>query len=119
MSRSLWLSSLCLAGLILANAVAQEPSLKYPTTKRVEQVDDYHGVKVADPYRWLEEDVRNSKDVADWVAEQNKVTFGYLKGIPEREAIKKRLTELWNYEKYSAPAKVGDRYYVFTKNDGL
>src|SRR5262249_40157175 len=69
--------------------------------------------------RWLEEDVRTSKEVADWVAEQNKVTFAYLKAIPEREAIKKRLTELWNYEKYSAPSRVAKRFYVFSKNDGL
>lgn len=92
--------------------------LRYPTTKRVKQVDDYHGVKVPDPYRWLEADVRESKEVADWVERQNKVTFGYLHGIPEREAIKKRLTELWNYERVTPPRRVGTRY-VFSKNDGL
>src|SRR5205814_1017560 len=80
-------------------------------TKRVDQVDEYHGVKVGDPYRWLETDVRNSKEVADWVAAQNEVTFGYLKAIPEREAIKKRITELWNYEKVSAPQRAGPRYF--------
>jgi prolyl oligopeptidase len=94
-------------------------TLKYPVTKRIDHTDEYHGTKVADPYRWLEEDVRTSKDVADWVTEQNKVTFGFLKSIPEREAIKKRLTDLWNYEKYSAPSKIAGRYYVFSKNDGL
>src|SRR5436309_7654439 len=93
-------------------------TMKYPNTRRAEQVDDFHGTKVADPYRWLEDDVRKSKDVAEWVAAENKVTNAYLHAIPQREAILKRLTELWNYEKYSAPFKVGGRYY-FSKNDGL
>ncbi len=92
--------------------------LAYPKTERVDQVDDYHGTKVADPFRWLEEDVRTSDRVAKWVEAQNKVSFGYLESIPERQAIVKRLTDLWNYERYSAPRKVGKRY-VFSKNDGL
>jgi prolyl oligopeptidase len=91
---------------------------EYPQTKKGDQVDDYHGVKVPDPYRWLEDDVRTSKDVADWVAAENKVTFGYLGTIPEREAIKNRLTTLWNYEKFSVPFKRNGRYF-FSKNDGL
>jgi prolyl oligopeptidase len=99
-------------------AEAGDSRMLYPKTKTVDQVDDFHGVKVPDPYRWLEEDVRNSKEVADWVAEQNKVTFAFLESIPQRNAIKKRLTELWNYEKFGVPAKVGGRY-VFSKNDGL
>jgi prolyl oligopeptidase len=99
-------------------AEAGDSRMLYPKTKTVDQVDDFHGVKVPDPYRWLEEDVRNSKEVADWVAEQNKVTFAFLESIPQRDAIKKRLTELWNYEKFGVPAKVGGRY-VFSKNDGL
>ncbi len=100
-------------------AFAQESKpLKYPDTKKVEQTDDYHGTKVADPYRWLEDDVRKSPDVAEWVAAPNKVTQAYLDTIPEREAIKKRITELWNYEKISAPSKAGGRYF-FSKNDGL
>jgi prolyl oligopeptidase len=106
------------AAVSAAVALGQEPKLKYPETKKVDHSDDYHGTKVLDPYRWLEDDVRKSKDVADWVAEQNKVTDAYLASIPEREAIKKRLTELWNYEKISAPTKVAGKYY-FTKNDGL
>jgi prolyl oligopeptidase len=91
---------------------------EYPQTKKVDQVDDYHGVKVPDPYRWLEDDVRTSKDVADWVTAENKVTFGYLGAIPERETIKNRLTTLWNYEKFSVPFKRNGRYF-FSKNDGL
>ena len=81
--------------------------MTYPHTKAVDQVDDYHGTKVADPYRWLEDDVRKSPAVAEWVEAENKVTFAFLEQIPERDAIKKRLTDLWNYEKFSAPFKVG------------
>lgn len=105
--------------LFLAAAAAVQPSLTYPNTKRVDQVDDYHGVKVPCPYRWLEDDVRVSKDVEEWVAAQNRVTEAYLSNIPQREEIRKRLTELWNYEKYSAPFKVAKSFYVFSKNDGL
>ena len=99
-------------------AAAQEKNIVYPETRTVNQTDDFHGTEVADPYRWLEDDVRTSKEVADWVEAQNQVTFGFLKSIPQRDAIEKRLTELWNYEKISAPFKRGGRYY-FTRNDGL
>ncbi|HEY7156170.1 MAG TPA: prolyl oligopeptidase family serine peptidase [Gemmataceae bacterium] len=102
----------------MTTILADEKPLSYPQTKRVEHTDDYHGVKVVDPYRWLEDDVRKSPAVAEWVAEQNKLTFAYLHAIPQREAIHKRLTELWNYERYSAPSKAGGRYF-YTKNDGL
>jgi prolyl oligopeptidase len=81
-------------------------------------VDVYHGIEVIDTYRWLEEDVRESQRVRDWVNAQNKVTFEYLQSLPRREQIKERLTELWDYEKYSVPGKVGSRYYI-AKNDGL
>ncbi|HHJ53878.1 MAG TPA: S9 family peptidase [Caldithrix abyssi] len=93
-----------------------EPRLKYPAAKKVDVVDDYFGVKVADPYRWLEDE--NSKDTKAWVAAENRLTFGFLHSSPAYEKIKKRLTELWNFPKYSAPRKVGDRYF-FWKNDGL
>ena len=88
----------------------------YPLTATTNQVDDYHGVKVADPYRWLEDD--HAENTKKWVEAQNKVTFGYLDQIPERPQIKKRLTELWNYERYGIPYREGGRYF-FTKNDGL
>jgi prolyl oligopeptidase len=104
--------------LLSVVATAQEPKLTYPKAKKVDQVDEYHGTKVPDPYRWLEEDVRKSTEVADWVAEQNKVTAKFLEQIPERDGIKKRITELWNYEKFSAPSKIGGKYF-FTRNDGL
>ncbi len=98
--------------------MAQEKNVQYPETKRVDHVDDYHGTKVPDPYRWLEDDVRTSKDVADWVAAENKVTTAYLEAIPERAYIKQRITDLFNFEKYSAPSKHGGKYF-YSKNDGL
>jgi len=88
----------------------------YPVTKRVEQVDDYFGTKVEDPYRWLEDDT--SDEVKQWVDAQNKVTFAYLDNIPLRDKIHQRLTEVYNYPKYSSPFRAGD-YYFFYKNDGL
>jgi prolyl oligopeptidase len=113
-----WVLSFVAASAVGLGSWAQEGRLKYPETRRVEVVDDYHGTKVADPYRWLEEDVRKSKDVADWLEAQNRVTFEFLKSIPEREAIQKRITDLWNYEKISAPQRHGGRYF-FSRNDGL
>jgi prolyl oligopeptidase len=104
--------------IVVLPLVAFAAPIDYPKTKKVEQVDDYHGVKVADPYRWLENDVRTSKDVADWVAAENKITFDYLGSIAEREPIRKQLTTLWNYEKYTVPFKRGSRYF-FSKNNGL
>lgn len=89
-----------------------------PETRVVEHVDVLHGVEVPDPYRWLEEDVRESKEVADWVAAQNEVTFAYLEKLPHRKAIEQRLTTLWDFEKQGTPFRRGGRYYVF-KNDGL
>ena len=94
------------------------PALNYPTTKTIQQSDDYFGVAVEDPYRWLEKDARSSKEVAAWVEQQNKLAFGYIKQLPYRDEIERRLTKLWDFEKYSAPFRRGDRYY-FQKNDGL
>jgi prolyl oligopeptidase len=113
-----WVTMVVLGGLVAISTAADTNRIEYPPTRRADHVDDYHGTKVADPYRWLEDDVRKSQEVADWVAAQNQVTFAYLKAIPEREALQRRLTELWNYEKYSSPFKIGGRYY-YTKNDGL
>ena len=93
-------------------------SLEYPNTKVVIQIDEYHGVKVSDPYRWLEEDVRESQAVKKWVDSQNRVTFEYLAAIDEREPIKERLTKLWDFERFGIPRKEGGRYY-YTYNDGL
>ncbi len=91
---------------------------KYPETRRVEQVDTLHGVQVADPYRWLEADVRESPEVAEWVAKQNEAAREYLDAIPQRPQIARRLTELYNYARYSAPTEEGGQYF-FLKNDGL
>ncbi len=91
-------------------------NLQYPETKKINHIDEYHGVKIADPYRWLED--LNSEETKAWIEAQNKLTNDYLSNIPYREKIKQRLTDLWNYERYSTPFKVGD-YYVYSKNDGL
>ncbi|MCG8684165.1 MAG: hypothetical protein MI892_04780, partial [Desulfobacterales bacterium] len=82
--------------LILVSSVF---AFDYPEAERVEQVDEYFGVKVEDPYRWLEEDVRESERVSKWVTEQNIITRRYLDNIPCREKIEQRLTELWDYDK--------------------
>jgi prolyl oligopeptidase len=88
----------------------------YPVARKGDQVDDYHGVKVADPYRWLED--LDSEETRKWVEEENKQTFAYLAEIPARTTIKERLTKLWNYEKYGVPFKEGNRYF-YTRNSGL
>lgn len=90
--------------------------LNYPETKKVDTVDQYFDTQVADPYRWLEDD--RSEETGAWVAAQNKVTFDHLDEIPFRDKLKSRLTELWNYEKVSAPFKRG-AYSYFYKNNGL
>ncbi|MDB4890207.1 MAG: family peptidase [Gemmatimonadetes bacterium] len=107
-----------LAGLTLAPvfAPADAQKLAYPQTKKVDHVDTFFGVKVEDPYRWLEEET--SPETAQWVEAQNKVTFAYLDRIPYRDALKARLSKLQNYARFSAPSRKGENY-VFTKNDGL
>ena len=92
------------------------PRLIYPFTPTTNISDFYHGVRVADPYRWLEDD--NSPATAGWVAAQNAVTSAYLEGIPPRAEIRQRLAQLWNYERYGVPFKQGTRYFL-TRNDGL
>ncbi len=90
--------------------------LTYPSAKKIDQIDDYHGTKIADPYRWLED--LDSPDTKAWVEAENHLTFGFLNDIPERAQIKARLTKLWNYERFSAPFKEGNRYF-YSKNNGL
>jgi prolyl oligopeptidase len=90
--------------------------VKKLVTRKEDVIDDYHGTKVADPYRWLED--ATSPETRAWVEAQNDVTFAYLAQIPERERIKERLTALMDYPKYSAPEKRGERY-VFSQNTGL
>ncbi len=96
------------------SVAAQTPS--YLTTRKIEHVDDYHGTKVADPYRWLEDDT--SPETAAWVTAQNAITFPYLERIPYRAALLKRVMELNDYERYSAPSRKGP-YFFFSKNSGL
>jgi prolyl oligopeptidase len=92
------------------------PALAYPATRTVDQQDNYHGTTIADPYRWLED--ANSDETHAWVEAQNKLTQGYLSQIPGRDAIKSRLTKLWNFERFSVPFKEGGRYF-YSRNDGL
>jgi prolyl oligopeptidase len=95
---------------------AQQAQITYPVTRKVDTVDDYHGKKIADPYRWLEDD--HSADTKQWVDAQNAVTQHYLAAIPFRPQVKQRLEELWNYPRYGTPFREG-KYYYFYKNDGL
>ena len=90
--------------------------LAYPHAREADVVDDYHGVKVADPYRWLEDP--DSAETRAWVDAQNTLTRAWIDAVPEREAIEARLKELWNYERFGVPVREGGRV-VFTKNDGL
>lgn len=103
-------------GAVGAQSNKNKTTVKYPITRTDNQNDNYHGVIVADPYRWLEDDT--SPEVEAWVKEQNKVTSAYLSQIPYRDALKNRITELINYPRFSAPIKAGE-YYLFYKNDGL
>ena len=105
-----------LAVTLLAMDEGSIPHLTYPVAKTVDQVDDYHGVKVADPYRWLED--TDSSDTRAWIDAENKLTFGYLEQIPYRKAIHDRLMKLWNYERYGVPEKQGSRYF-YQHNTGL
>jgi prolyl oligopeptidase len=113
-----------IGGLAACAGAHQDPAHPwvYPSARTVEQIDDYFGTKVADPYRWLEEaDTPDSKiwpEVSKWIEEENKLTFGFLNAIPERDSIHARLTKMWNYERYGLPEKNGSRYF-YTKNDGL
>src|SRR5688572_12383480 len=93
-----------------------EDALTYPDARRDDVRDDYHGTVVADPYRWLEDP--DSPETRAWVAAENAVTFGFLERIPQRARIEQRITTLWNYERYSAPARRKRRAF-WTKNDGL
>ena len=96
-------------------APAAEP-LSYPVTRKVDQVDSYHGTRVADPYRWLEDD--NSADTAAWVQAQNTITERYFAAVPQREPVRRLYGRLFDYERYGVPFKEGGRYF-WTRNDGL
>ena len=101
-----------------AGAAGSAPAqrLDYPVARTVEQFDDYHGTRVADPYRWLED--TESADTRAWITAENRVTDQYLASIPQRAAIRARLTELWNFPRWSSPNRRGARYFYF-RNTGL
>ncbi len=104
--------------LLMSSTIASfgQQQNKYPLTRKGDKIDIYFETKVADPYRWLEDD--RSIETSDWVKAQNQVTFGYLSTIPYRNTIKERMEKLWNYEKVSAPFKEG-KYTYYYKNNGL
>jgi len=114
----MWLVTSCALETAERGATSRAPgtALNYPTAKSDSQVDVYHGTRVEDPYRWLEDP--DSPATRTWIEAQNKLTFAFLEDIEECTWIKKRLTELWNYEKYGVPSHEGGRYF-FSKNDGL
>lgn len=124
MSRNALSAPLALVALAMtptaahAEAAAPAPTLAYPDTARGDTVDPQFGVNVDDPYRWLEDDVRVNPKVAEWVAAQNQVTDTYLATLPGRDTFKKRMTELYNFERFGLPTKAGSRYF-YTRNDGL
>ncbi|PYO96437.1 MAG: S9 family peptidase, partial [Gemmatimonadetes bacterium] len=95
---------------------SQAQTLQYPSARKSDVVDDYHGTKVADPYRWLEDP--DSPESRSWIEAENRLTNAYLADIPARGRIRDRLTKLWNYPKFGAPFRKAGRYFFF-KNDGL
>ena len=111
-------SSILTLCAILASPAVAVPAEKpaYPPERTVDHVDDYHGTRVADPYRWLE--ALDSAEVKAWVEAQNALAQPYLEAIPARKELIERLTKLWNYERYQVPFEEGGRYF-FRKNDGL
>jgi len=110
------LTALSISMAIFGNANAQQGGLSYPTPQKGNVVDNYFGTKVADPYRWMENDT--SAEVNAWVKAENKVTQDYLARIPYRQAIHDRLTDIWNYTRYSVPVHKGNHYF-YSKNNGL
>src|SRR5436309_7899504 len=109
--------SIALAAVLVGNGLeAANNNMTYPPARRSDQADVYHGVRVADPYRWLED--ADSAETKSWVAAENALTSEYLKKIPVRQRIERRLTELWNFERFSSFFKAGGRYFYF-RNDGL
>lgn len=107
---------LVVAAVIVAGSCNERIAVTYPVTKKVDSVDNYFGTKIADPYRWLENDT--SKETTEWVKAQNAITFDYLSRIPFREKIREHLKKTWNYPRYSVPFKHGP-FYFYSKNDGL
>ena len=99
-----------------SSSTQDDSKLVYPETRKSDHVDVYHGIEVADPYRWLEDP--NSQESRKWIEAQNKLTASYLEKVPARAWIKQRLTKLWDYEKYGVPTQRGGNY-IYSRNDGL
>src|SRR5215510_6382246 len=93
-----------------------EEGLNYPAARRGETADLYHGTRVPDPYRWLEDP--DAPETRAWVGAQNELTFGAIRSDPRHAAVRARLERLWNYARYSVPQREGGRYF-FLRNDGL
>lgn len=110
--------SALLPGALATPIVARPMPLTYPETRREPIAETHFGETVADPYRWLEADVRQSREVADWVARENALTQGYLEGLPERAAFARRIRAFMDYERFGLPVKAGGRYF-YTRNTGL
>lgn len=119
MSRRLPASLAAVIALTFASPVAAEKmTLSYPETSKVDLVETQFGEAVADPYRWLENDVRTDKAVADWVAKQNSLTQGYLAQLPQRAWFAQRIKALMDYERFGLPRKAGSHYF-YMRNSGL
>ena len=101
-----------------ADAASAQSALAYPQTRRADLVETQFGAQVADPYRWLENDVRNDAEVKSWVDAQNVVTNQFLATLPGREALEQRITQLYDYERFGVPTKKGGRYF-YAHNSGL
>ena len=111
-----FITALAICGSIPALALSENLKLTYPPAPRSDVVDDYHGRKVADPYRVLEDPAAPA--TRQWITAENKVTEAYLAAVPEREELKKRLTRLWDYVRFGTPGVKEGRYF-YTRNDGL
>lgn len=113
---------LAFAGLIasstLAEPVPERPLPNYPHTRATDLVEDHFGEKVADPYRWLENDVRTDAEVRDWVGRENQASGDYLKALPGRDILAGRMKQLFDFERYGTPRKAGNLYF-YMRNDGL
>ena len=114
--KKVFLITVSISIMVALSSCCEKKGIIYPETKKIDHVDEYFGTKVADPYRWLEDDM--SQETAEWVKAQNEVTFSYLNQIPYRAKMKERLTEQWDFPKSGAPFKISERWLMY-KNTGL
>ena len=107
-----------IASPVLADTVPERPLPNYPHTRATDLVEEQFGEKIADPFRWLENDVRSDAEVRQWVAQENQVSGAYLNSLPGRDILATRMKQLYNFERFGTPRKAGGRYF-YTRNDGL